>query len=62
MNIKTKFDSPNVTSAASRMMAKPPQWPLKSGGKNPKKNTVQENPTGASFTWPVCEFSKYIFA
>ena len=25
MNIKTKFDSPTVTSAASRMMAKPAQ-------------------------------------
>ena len=58
MNIKTKLLSPQVKNPKINSIAKPTQWLLKSGGKNPKNRTVQENPTGADFTCPVLGFSK----
>ena len=36
------------------------QSPLNNGGKKPKKNTVHEKPTGASFIAPVLGFLKII--
>ena len=56
--MKIRPDKPNVTIAAISRIAKPAQCPRNRGGKNPKKHTVHEKPTGASRTCPVCGFSK----
>ena len=53
MNAKTNPDKPKVTIAATTIISAHNQSPLISAGKKPKKNVVQEKPTGASLTTPV---------
>lgn len=55
-------EKPKVSIAEIKRITKPAQCPRKSAGKNPKNNTVQEKPTGASRTFPEWGFSKYIVA
>jgi hypothetical protein len=48
MKINTNPLSPAVANAKMTMITNHFQSPLNIGGKQLKKNTVQENPTGAS--------------
>ena len=52
MNAKTKPAKPKVTKVAAKIMTAHNQSPLINAGKKPKKNVVQEKPTGASLTTP----------
>ena len=53
-NIKSLIKK--VNNASINKMIAHLKSPLKSGGKKPKNNTVQENPTGASLIAPVFGF------
>ena len=53
MNAKTIPDIPKVNIAATSITSAHNQSPLISAGKKPKKNVVQEKPTGASLVIPL---------
>ena len=52
MNANTMTAKPKVTNAAAKIITAHNQSPLINAGKKPKKNVVQEKPTGASLIIP----------
>ena len=53
MNANTNAATPRVTNDVAKIITAHNQSPLINAGKKPKKNVVQEKPTGASLTIPV---------